>query len=87
MIELRVALTFYIEELSFIPDDPPLPESIIQTCGDLIEHSQDNDIVPFSHAMVQQYLKDNPDGITFHDHLGVHNILSKSAVRECIYGY
>jgi hypothetical protein len=66
MSELQTALTFDLGEFSFIPEATYPPESIIRTCGGLIEQTQD-DFVRFTHAMVEEYLTENPlDGMELH---------------------
>jgi hypothetical protein len=60
MAELQAFLAFDVEDLKFHLEDQYDPKSIVNTCGGLVEHRQDTDLVTFSHALVQQYLTDHP---------------------------
>ena len=59
MIELCVALNFHCEPLAFVEGYRPSPQSIIKTCGGLIEHNEENDQVTFSHTRAREYLTEN----------------------------
>jgi hypothetical protein len=59
MIELCVALSFHCEKLSFVELSRPTPQSILKTCGGLIEHNKENDLVTFSHAKAREYVMEN----------------------------
>ena len=71
MTELQIALNFDQDEFSFLPYEPPVPESIVLTCCGLIEHRRDTGLVSFSHAMVLQYLTEHP-----FEELASHSLLA-----------
>jgi hypothetical protein len=85
MAELQAFLAFDVEDLKFHLEDQYDPKSIVNTCGGLVEHRQDTDLVTFSHALVQQYLTDHPlDELASHSDIALPCVSYTAYVLRCL---
>lgn len=59
MSELREALALQVDGPSLDKDDMPDEELVVRTCGGLLDHHRDDDLVTFSHETVRPFLEEH----------------------------